>query len=1360
MTDILTATYVCTFGDFSSIDEATTEAHLASNPTHAIVVVHAGDDTGTAAVDFVDGAAGAELAANKGQANGYAGLDGGGKVPVAQLPNAILTYKGTWNALTNTPTLVDGTGSAGDVYRVSVEGTQDLGSGSRTWHVGDYAIYNTDDIWEDADTTDAVSSVNTYTGAVVLDKSDIGLGNVTNDAQVKASDRDTDGTLAANSATRVPSQSAVKTYADTKATDTLALHKAGSETVTGTKTFEGALAATVKIAAQVTADTFSRFQVQSDGQILWGDGSGAADVNLYRASSTQLKTDDSLYVVGGLQADANVQFGGSVVSLSGSGTTLNVPNLSGGTQGWLTVKAIADSQNRFTADASGKLVWGAGGVTAPDTNLYRNASNSLKTDDNFDINGKITLFSSGSITLADTAATISWSGSTSPSTTVLDSRVLGAATFPSFDMKADGKMEWGSGTLTVDTELSRYGTNRLGTTSGIVIKKNTAGGTGLDTDSGLVFRNSGDTLTAGRIYNRVDNAMGTDGNWTHQGNHTFNNTLKAASNIDFTAQFVDLRTQGSASSVIARTNVSGDTQSRLAIQADGKILWGSGAAVADVSLERTAVGILAVGATHKIQQNAAPTVGDDLVNKTYADLKATDSLVVHLAGAETITGLKTFEGALVTDIKLQARVPADAQPRFAIQTDGKLKWTGGAIVDSVATLYRASAGKLQTDGAFQIDGLATLGVVQAGGTISAPNLSLTSPGSAVTFTGLSSATGITFQSHLSADTFGINRFELYANGTLNWGAGAVAPDVTLSRTAANIISMGSGDKIQQNAAPTVGDDLVNKTYADSVGGGAAYVLQPVRVMQDSQNGSNISIATAPASVDGVTLTSGDRVGLFNQTTTTQNGIWVFNGTGSAFTRPTDFPAGGTARPGTAVWVLEGTTYLQSWAILKSTGTITIDTTAQLWVSDGSPSFFRKTSGLNNIRTDGTLNFGNNLTIDNGGNAQNSAGSGGFYNTSQSSATNTPYKSKLSADTQYRYAAQVDGKLLWGAGGVTAPDTNLYRSGADNLKTDDSFNVGSFFNVSAASGSITLSNGGGSIDVPSSTSATTITYESKVSGDTQYRFIQQTGGKLQWGPGGATAPDVTLERTATGILAVGATHKIQQNAAPTVGDDLVNKTYADNLVGGATVVHIAGTETITGTKTFSSALKPTAGIEASTTGITDNIVYYNVVGEAASRFVAQTNGRMRWGNGTLTQDVAFSRTAADILAMDAGDKWQQNAAPTVGDDLTNKTYVDSKSAQTVPASAVKVASYTLTTSDYLVPFDSTAAIRTATLPTAPANGTTFIIKDGVGQAGTSNIITVAAGGADTIDGLATRDLVTDWEAMTITYHAATTNWLRS
>ena len=84
-----------------------------------------------------------QLLSEKGQANGYTPLDGTGKVPLIHLPfTTPLIYRGTWNASTNTPTLADGVGTVGDVYIVSVAGTQNLGSGVVNYNVQDLVVYN------------------------------------------------------------------------------------------------------------------------------------------------------------------------------------------------------------------------------------------------------------------------------------------------------------------------------------------------------------------------------------------------------------------------------------------------------------------------------------------------------------------------------------------------------------------------------------------------------------------------------------------------------------------------------------------------------------------------------------------------------------------------------------------------------------------------------------------------------------------------------------------------------------------------------------------------------------------------------------------------------------------------------------------------------------------------------------------------------------------------------------------------------------------------------------------------------------------------------------------------------------------
>lgn len=112
----------------------------------------------------------------KAAALGVATLDAGGKVPVAQLPNSVMDYLGTWAASTNTPTLADGVGNAGDVYVASDAGTVNFGSGNITFAAGDWVIYS-GAIWEKSVNSNAVASVNGFTGAVVLDTDDIAEGS-------------------------------------------------------------------------------------------------------------------------------------------------------------------------------------------------------------------------------------------------------------------------------------------------------------------------------------------------------------------------------------------------------------------------------------------------------------------------------------------------------------------------------------------------------------------------------------------------------------------------------------------------------------------------------------------------------------------------------------------------------------------------------------------------------------------------------------------------------------------------------------------------------------------------------------------------------------------------------------------------------------------------------------------------------------------------------------------------------------------------------------------------------------------------------------------------------------------------------
>ena len=95
-----------------------------------------------------------------GVANGVASLDGTGKVPISELPSAVvgaLNYQGTWDASTNTPTLTSSTGTKGYYYVVNVAGTTNL-DGITDWQIGDWAVFN-GTVWQKVDNTDAGGDV-------------------------------------------------------------------------------------------------------------------------------------------------------------------------------------------------------------------------------------------------------------------------------------------------------------------------------------------------------------------------------------------------------------------------------------------------------------------------------------------------------------------------------------------------------------------------------------------------------------------------------------------------------------------------------------------------------------------------------------------------------------------------------------------------------------------------------------------------------------------------------------------------------------------------------------------------------------------------------------------------------------------------------------------------------------------------------------------------------------------------------------------------------------------------------------------------------------------------------------------------
>ena len=91
---------------------------------------------------------------------------------------------------------------------------------------------------------------------------------------------------------------------------------------------------------------------------------------------------------------------------------------------------------------------------------------------------------------------------------------------------------------------------------------------------------------------------------------------------------------------------------------------------------------------------------------------------------------------------------------------------------------------------------------------------------------------------------------------------------------------------------------------------------------------NVTLATAPATFDGVTPANGDRILIADQTDPIENGIYIFNGAGVAMTRAEDLDDGSEA-DGAMTYVMQGTANGDT-QFGQTADDVTIGTDAQAW----------------------------------------------------------------------------------------------------------------------------------------------------------------------------------------------------------------------------------------------------------------------------------------------------------------------------------------------------------------------------------------------------------------------------------------------
>lgn len=145
-------------------------------------------------------------------------------------------------------------------------------------------------------------------------------------------------------------------------------------------------------------------------------------------------------------------------------------------------------------------------------------------------------------------------------------------------------------------------------------------------------------------------------------------------------------------------------------------------------------------------------------------------------------------------------------------------------------------------------------------------------------------------------------------------------------------SMGN-NKLTTLATPTDSGDATTKGYVDTLIAGlsSAYRYRNVKTASTA----NITLSNPGTStIDGVSLSNGDRVLVKDQSTASQNGIYDFNGSSSAMTRSSDSDAWDEL-VGSFVYVDQGSTNAEARYFCTSNSGGTLGSTAVTYVADNS-----------------------------------------------------------------------------------------------------------------------------------------------------------------------------------------------------------------------------------------------------------------------------------------------------------------------------------------------------------------------------------------------------------------------------------------
>jgi hypothetical protein len=252
-------------------------------------------------------------------------------------------------------------------------------------------------------------------------------------------------------------------------------------------------------------------------------------------------------------------------------------------------------------------------------------------------------------------------------------------------------------------------------------------------------------------------------------------------------------------------------------------------------------------------------------------------------------------------------------------------------------------------------------------------------------------------------------------------------------TMTGAIAMGT-NKITGLGTPTDGTDAATKSYVDTTVQGIdwkasvkAATTANVTLASDLENGDTL---------DGVTLATGDRVLVKDQSTGSQNGIYVVKESGAP-DRSTDADEGAEVTANFAVFVEQGTVNADSGFTLTNNGAVTIGTTALAFTQFTGLGQIIAGTGLD--KTGNTLDIDSTVTTNDG----------------VQTLTNKTINGSSNTITNVSLTSGVTGTLPVANGGTGI--TSLGTGIATFLETPSSANLAAALTDEAGTGTVAFTN---------------------------------------------------------------------------------------------------------------------------------------------------------------------------------------------------------------------------------------------------------------------------------------------------------------